>query len=146
MAWDNVSYYSDSLGYVVATHQNISTREGASVITYYYPLSKDGAHLERAHLQKAESSDWIKIITSDLERMHPGISADIISIDLWPWGHGMIRPSVGYLWGIDRQKMKLDCGRVSFAHSDMSGISNFEEAQFQGVEAAKKILAEQSKA
>ncbi len=36
-AWDNVSYYSDSLGYVMANHQDISTRARSNVITYYYP-------------------------------------------------------------------------------------------------------------
>jgi hypothetical protein len=36
--------------------------------------------------------------------------------------------------------MKQSNGRIYFAHSDMSGMSNFEEAQFHGVEAAKAIL------
>jgi hypothetical protein len=35
-------------------------------------------------------------------------------------------------------------GRVVFAHSDMSGISNFEEAQYHGVKAAKRVLAKLS--
>jgi hypothetical protein len=38
--------------------------------------------------------------------------------------------------------MKQNQGRVYFAHSDMSGMSNFEEAQYHGIVAAKKILAE----
>jgi hypothetical protein len=73
--------------------------------------------------------------------MHPGISSEIQSIDMWPWGHGMIRPSVGFIWSDTRHKMKDECGNVLFAHSDMSGMSNFEEAQYHGIEAAKKVLA-----
>ena len=40
LAWDNVSYYGDSLGYVVANHQNITTRRSSVVVTYYLPLSQ----------------------------------------------------------------------------------------------------------
>ena len=37
LAWDNVLYESESLGYVVATHQRGIDR-GPTVFTYYYPL------------------------------------------------------------------------------------------------------------
>lgn len=141
IAWDNVNYYSDSLGYVVATHQNISTRDSETVITYYYPLSTGSPSSERARLISFDASYWLKVLVADLEKMHPGIVEDIKAVDFWPWGHGMIRPSVGYIWGEARRKMKEAVGSIYFAHSDMSGISNFEEAQYQGVETAKTILA-----
>lgn len=141
VAWDNVSYYSDSLGYVVATHQNITTRPAQTVITYYYPLSSMDPHTARKVLSQTPPEVWSKKIIDDLEKMHPTISNDMLSIDLCPWGHGMIRPSVGYIWG-DRQKLIKELSEgIFFAHSDMSGISNFEEAQYQGIEAAKRILA-----
>jgi hypothetical protein len=140
VAWDNVSYYSDSLGYVVATHQNITTRLSKSVITYYYPLSKDSPQLERKKLLGSEPAYWREKIVMDLERMHPGIMETIISIELWPWGHGMIKPTPGFIWSKARQEMKTSAGKIFFAHSDMSGMSNFEEAQYHGVEAAKAIL------
>jgi hypothetical protein len=140
-AWDNVSYYSQSLGYVVANHQEITTRFKPTVITYYFPLSQQEPKLARKELYAATTEEWSKSIVKDLEKMHPGIAKDIISIDLWPWGHGMVRPSVGEIWGKPRQLMKEPKGNIFFAHSDMSGISNFEEAQYHGVEAAKMILA-----
>ncbi len=140
-AWDNVSYYSPSLGYVVANHQEITTRHKPTVITYYFPLSQQEPKASRQALYKASPEQWSKTIVEDLEKMHPGIANEIISIDLWPWGHGMVRPSVGEVWGESRQKMKEPRGNIYFAHSDMSGISNFEEAQYHGVEAAKIILA-----
>ena len=144
-AWDNVNYYSDSLGYVVATHQNITTRPGASVITYYFPLTDDSPVIARARLLKSNESEWSNSILSDLEKMHPGIGADILSIDL-AWGHGMIRPSIGFLWGESRKRMKESDGQIFLAHSDMSGMSNFEEAQYQGVEAARQVLAKLAQA
>jgi hypothetical protein len=111
------------------------------VITYYFPLSQQEPKLARKALYAASTEEWSKSIVKDLEKMHPGIGNEIISIDLWPWGHGMVRPSVGEIWGESRQSMKEPRGNILFAHSDMSGISNFEEAQYHGVEAAKMILA-----
>ncbi len=142
LAWDNVRYGSPSLGYVVATHQNITTRKNApTVITYYYPLAGTDPREARQSLVKIDTEEWSKRIVEDLEKMNPGIGWQIASMDLWPWGHGMIRPSVGYIWGETRKRMQQPNGNVYFAHSDMSGISNFEEAQYRGVEAAKMILA-----
>ena len=36
--------------------------------------------------------------------------------------------------------MQQNLGNIYFAHSDMSGISNFEEAQYQGIKAAGHIM------
>lgn len=141
LAWDNVSFASKSLGYVVATHQNITTQRNApTVITYYYPMAEYQPSEGRRQLLSLSAEEWSTKIVADLEKMHPGIRQQIRSMDLWPWGHGMIRPSVGFIWGDTRRKMKENVGNLLFAHSDMSGISNFEEAQYHGVEAAKSVL------
>ncbi len=140
IAWDNVSYYSNSLGYVSANNQEISTRTKPVVLTYYYPLSENSPTASRSQLYQSSAKEWTEKIVQDLESMHPGITNEILSIDLWPWGHGMIRPSVGFIWGDTRQRMKEALGHIVFAHSDMSGMSNFEEAQYHGVEAAKTVL------
>lgn len=139
-AWDNVSYYSQSLGYVNATHQNISTRTSKTVITYYLPLTKFEPRAGRTKLLSDSPQKWLKTIIADLDKMHPDIQNYILEAELWPWGHGMIRPTVGYIWGVDRKIMQENLGNIYFAHSDMSGISNFEEAQFQGIKAAGHIM------
>jgi monoamine oxidase len=139
-AWDNVSYYSPSLGYVVNTHQNLSTRQKGTVITYYYPMSSKNPLSARKELAKASCRQWSELIVDDLEKIHPQIKDSILAIDLWPWGHGMISPGVGFIWGNTRKKMQDNVGNLYFAHSDMSGISNFEEAQYHGVRAAQKII------
>ncbi len=140
-AWDNVSYYSPSLGYVVSNHQDIKVySDGAKVITYYLPLSKGSSAHERHTAYLKQYGDWTKLIVDDLEQMLPSVSQNILNLDVWLWGHGMIKPTVGYLWGETRQQMLKNVGNIYFAHSDMSGISIFEEAQYQGVEAAKKVL------
>ena len=71
---------------------------------------------------------------------HPNIEDLIISIDVWLWGHGMIKPKIGYIWGDHRKEALKNHGPVFFGHSDMSGISIFEEAQYWGITAAEKAL------
>ena len=76
----------------------------------------------------------------ELEFMHPGISSTIKHLDIWLWGHGMVIPKTGFIWSKERKELQKSLGKIHFAHSDMSGFSIFEEAQYHGVEAAKKIL------
>jgi hypothetical protein len=72
--------------------------------------------------------------------MHPEIRDLVEHIELWPWGHGMISPGIHWLWNPLRQEMQDPVGNIHFAHSDMSGVSIFEEAQYHGIQAAKRIL------
>ena len=52
----------------------------------------------------------------------------------------MIRPVPGFIWGETRQRMQERRGSIVFAHSDMSGISIFEEAFTRGTQAADTLL------
>jgi hypothetical protein len=63
------------------------------------------------------------------------------TIDVMLWGHGMIRPAPGFLWGPDRRRAAEPAGNVFFAHSDLSGISIFEEALHRGFRAAERALS-----
>jgi hypothetical protein len=47
----------------------------------------------------------------------------------------MIRPIPGFIWGHSRQLAGMHQPPVFFAHSDLSGISIFEEAYCRGVAA-----------
>jgi phytoene dehydrogenase-like protein len=140
-AWDNVSYYSDSLGYVVATHQTDTIARG-SVLTHYWPLTDLAPREARIAAAKVTPYEWRERILNDLERMHPEIRSIVERIDFRIWGHGMISPVPGYLSGKTRAALEKSYGRIHFAHSDISGMSLFEEAQYRGVLAAKKVLAD----
>ena len=64
----------------------------------------------------------------------------IEEVGIYRWAHAMVRPVPGFIWGAPRESLG-DIDRNFFgAHSDLSGMSNFEEAQYQGIEAAKKAL------
>ena len=141
-AWDNVLYDSPSLGYVVATHQNLRMTTGRSVLTYYLPLAAAHPATARAWMLEREWRDWVSLILADLGRAHPGIESTVTHADVMLWGHAMIRPVPGFAWGSARREAAAPRGPIRFAHSDMSGLSLFEEAQYHGVRAAEAVMRE----
>jgi hypothetical protein len=140
LAWDNVLYDSPSLGYVVATHQGLGTHLRETVLTYYYALADGPPARERVRLLRTGWKEWAGFILKDLSRAHPEIGELVTRLDLFLWGHAMVQPRVGFLWGRERREAARPRGRVHFAHSDLSGFSLFEEAQYRGVLAAERVL------
>lgn len=140
LAWDNVIYDSPSLGYVVATHQSLRTHIRETVFTYYYPLVAAPACEQRKRLLETSWETWSQFIVNDLAKPHPDIERLITRLDIFRWGHAMVRPRPGFLWGLERAQAAQRAGQVHFAHSDLSGFSIFEEAQYRGVLAAERVL------
>jgi hypothetical protein len=124
----------------VATHQNVDPVPRKTVITHYWPLDGATPAEERQRALARTHADWCERVVADLDQTHPGIHSHIQHIDVWVWGHGMIRPVPGFIWGEARQVMQQAHGRIVFAHSDMSGISIFEEAFTRGTQAADALL------
>jgi hypothetical protein len=141
LAWDNVLYESPSLGYVVATHQS-GRDAGPTVITYYYPLCDDDPRAARRRLLAIDRDGWADIALADLERAHPEIRLLVTRLDVMRWGHAMIRPRPGFLFGPERARAAQAHRGIHFAHSDLSGVALFEEALHRGVAAAEAVLAE----
>jgi len=141
-AWDNVLYDSPSLGYVVATHQDLRMTTGRSVLTWYLPLAAPSPETARAWMLQQDWRDLASLILADLGQAHPGIESTVTHVDVMLWGHAMIRPVPGFVWGEARRRAAAPYGPVRFAHSDMSGISLFEEAQYHGVRAAEEVMRE----
>jgi len=141
LSWDNVLYQSRALGYVVATHQAWNSHQSGTIFTYYYPLSEYHPSVGRRLLSGRNWHDWKEAILTDLSRPHPDLRGLTSNLDIFRWGHAMIRPTPGFLWGGERQTLVETKGRIHPAHSDLSGFSLFEEAQYRGIVAAMKILA-----
>ena len=137
LAWDNVIYDSALLGYVVATHQNLDTVRHDTVITYYWPLSDQEPAAARKVALARTLEDWQGYIVRDLLRVHPELEAHIENIDVRLWGHAMIRPTPGFIWGEPRRAAGVHQPPLYFANSDLSGISIFEEAYCRGHEAGR---------
>ncbi|HEY1555794.1 MAG TPA: FAD-dependent oxidoreductase [Kofleriaceae bacterium] len=134
-AWDNVFRDSPSLGYVCATHQRGRDR-GPTVWTWYYPFCDEDSAAVRGKLAGAGHAEWAEVVLADLERAHPDVRRHVERIDVAFWGHGMIRPRVGAMFGADPT---APLGRVHFAHTDLSGLALFEEAFDHGLRAAREV-------
>lgn len=140
LAWDNVLYESPGLGYVVATHQQLRSVPGPTVLTYYRPLDDALPSQARREALARPYLEWQKSILKDLSQAHPEIPDRAEQIDVWLWGHGMIRPEPGFLWGQERRQACDALPGLHFANSDMSGMSLFEEAHERGIAAAEAVL------
>jgi hypothetical protein len=141
LAWDNVVYGSPSLGYVVATHQGLELMPRETVLTYYWPLCDASPDEARRQAFATSLADWQRLVLAELLRIHPELEGAVRSVDVWVWGHGMVRPTPGSMWGSARRAACQQTPPVFFAHSDMSGISLFEEANARGVAAADAVAA-----
>jgi predicted NAD/FAD-binding protein len=142
LCWDNVIYGSDALGYVTATHQHIEMHADEKVVTYYKPLLNRDVHQARKMAYETDYETWKTLMLADLKNPHPNIEKSIKQIDTWIWGHGMIRPSPGFIWSENRIRSQEPINdTIYFAHSDLSGVSIFEEAFYRGHSAAKLALS-----
>jgi hypothetical protein len=141
-AWDNVLYDSRSLGYVVATHQR-GQDHGPTVWTWYYALAGDegDGRKSRDRLLTTTQREWSDIVLADLRRPHGDLVRRLERLDVWRWGHAMVRPRVGARAALTSLRPWVPIDSIHFAHTDLSGIALFEEAHDHGVRAAEEILA-----
>jgi protoporphyrinogen oxidase len=140
MAWDNVLRDSPSLGYVVATHQT-GRDHGPTVLTYYHPLCDEDPRAARRRLYAAGRDEWADVALTDLETAHPDIREVTTRVDVVRWGHAMVRPSPGFVFGGARAAAARPVQGIHFAHTDLSGVALFEEAFHHGIRAADEALA-----
>jgi hypothetical protein len=140
LAWDNVSWTSRSLGYVVDTHQSLKTIPGPTVLSWYLPLSDMPPADARRALIAQPLDYWQQMVRDDLLQTNPDLQGAISRIDIWRWGHAMIRPVPGFFWGGTRAATAQPQPPLFFAHSDLSGLSLFEEAHYRGTRAAQDAM------
>ncbi len=140
-AWDSVLRHSPSLGYVDATHQLDRDHARDTVWTWYLPITDLDEAAARAELMGTTWEDWRNLVLADLAPSHPGLAERVTHIDVRRWGHAMVKPVPGFVWGQSRQVAARPVGGVHFAHSDLSAMALYEEAHWQGVRAAEEVLA-----
>lgn len=137
LAWDNVLYDSPSLGYVNATHQK-GIDYGPTIWTYYYPMCHEPEG--RTKLFNYEWRDLADVCLTDISRAHPEIYDLCERVDIMRWGHAMISPRPGFIWGSERRKAHEPYRDIYFAHTDLSGIALFEEAFHHGLRAGELVI------
>ena len=107
-------------------------RSDAALASLDRALALAPAHA-KAHANRAA-------VLLDLGRAHPDLGSLVTQLDIFRWGHAMVRPEVGARTGSGRLQAARASGRLHFAHSDLSGVSLFEEAFDHGVRAADEVL------
>ncbi|MCY3738798.1 MAG: NAD(P)-binding protein [Gemmatimonadaceae bacterium] len=140
LAWDNVMMDSPSVGYVSARHQSSPAPEdGGEVLVYYLPLVGDPA-AARQELLRSDPQPWARRVMADLARVHPHLPGLVEGIDICRWGHGMVRPAPGLIWGPESHLRRQPWGALAFASCDATGLPLFEESLFAGIAAAERCL------
>ncbi len=140
LAWDNVLRDSEALGYVVATHQSLQDH-GPTVWTWYRPFAGPDCDAERARLLAMDWPTSARMVLDDLRPAHPDLEGLVSRLDVMRWGHAMVRPVPGLLWDAEFLALARPFGGVHFAHTELSGLALFEEAQDHGIRAAEEVLA-----
>ncbi|MGH1519087.1 NAD(P)-binding protein [Chryseobacterium sp. JK1] len=141
LAWDNVIYGSSGLGYIYDQHQNLDQILNEKVITYYRSFSSNDCKKARKKLYAMKEAELRSLVLEDLKKAHPLIEDFIIEMQFHKIGHAMIAPVPGQIFGEAAQSAKEPIDdKIFFAHSDLSGISIFEEAFYQGIRTAEKML------
>jgi hypothetical protein len=140
-AWDNVVYGARGLGYVDAGHNALRiVDDGPRMLAYYAPLLGPPAEARRGLIGATWEAEAQGVL-DDLSAAVPELAGITSRIDVWHHGHGTIVPAVGlhapgrlaaYAEGWPRG--------VVVAHTDLSGLSLFEEAHYHGVRAADRVL------
>lgn len=141
--WDNVLLDSPSLGYVSATHQR-GRDHGPTVWTYYLPLVDDDPSVARRKLLELNWQSCAELALSDLAPAHADLAPLVERLDVMRWGHAMVQPRVGFMFGGARQRAAQPWRAIYFAHSDLSGVALFEEAFDRGTRAAEAVIAARS--
>lgn len=139
-AWDNVTFGSKSLGYVVAEHQRAGKLPHARTLTFFHAFDHDDTLQSRRRMWAMSAAEIADFALAELKKPHPEIENHVEEIGAYRWAHAMIRPVPGFLAARDRFDYSVIDRGFYAAHSDVSGMSNFEEAQFRGVEAARRVI------
>ncbi|MCO5170639.1 MAG: FAD-dependent oxidoreductase [Planctomycetes bacterium] len=138
LAWDNVFYGKPSLGYVVANRA--APPDAPSVVTWYRPFAELSPAEARARLLALDHAAIVDLALEELLEVHPSLAEQVLAVDAWRWGHAMIRPVPGFVWGPARAAALEPIGALLQACSDLSGIPVFEEAFYRGVLAGEEVL------
>ena len=81
------------------------------------------------------------MVFDDLKIAHPDIESITEEINIHLLGHGMISPVPGFIFGeAKKEAAKNINNKIFFSHSDLSGISIFEEAFHQGINIVNQIV------
>lgn len=138
LSWENIIYKSNSLGYVNASNQFLSRTQASINLPWYYLAPSSDS---RKQILNSTYEHWSKLLINDFEKVYSNFENSLISVDISVWGHAMIKPKVGFIWSENRlSASKSIDNNLYFAHTDLSGISIFEEGFLRGRSVALQLI------
>jgi hypothetical protein len=142
LSWDNVVYQEPGLGYVVSTHQDIRmSRPDRTAFTAYHALSDREPAAARRWLERASVRELAEVASRDLRLAYGWrLPLCVERVAITVRAHAMAVPQPGFLSNPGRMALRNAAGPIFFAHSDLSGLSLFEEAAWWGYRAALRIV------
>ena len=141
LCWDNVIHGNTSLGYVVADHNLVDHHQPYHNITYYIPYAEGQPSEIRQQLSGLTHAQWVNKLVTELTVVHPDIRDNLAELNVMIWGHAMCQPRPGMIFSGLRKTLREPIDKkIFFAHTDLAGISIFEEGFYQGLRVANEIL------
>jgi hypothetical protein len=115
--------------------------------TAYHALSDRSPDAGRRFLNEASTADLLQMASRDLKLAYGWrLPLCVERVAITVRGHAMAVPRPGFLSNPGRLSLRDAPGPIFFAHSDLSGLSLFEEASWWGYQAAAHVAAAVSRA
>lgn len=144
LAYDNVIFESDNLGYIHSENQSLYFDRKNKVLTTYLCVTGRDINKLRKEISNLKKEDLFSMAVKDLRLAYGDKALSLIKdVQITVRGHAMSYPEVGFKKRNEKLHVelnKLEKNGLYFAHSDLSSISIFEEASWWGYNVAKKIL------
>jgi spermidine dehydrogenase len=130
--------------------------DSPALLTFYVPFNRRGhSRLDQGNLARQEMfatsyRDYELQIRRQMVKLFGNAGfdpvRDIAGIVLNRWGHAYVTAGPGFFFGKDGKPAPSDVlrqplGRLTFAHSELSGHQNAEAAALEGQRAAEQVLA-----
>lgn len=153
--WWGSKYWADFVTADWATpHRKKKGRP--TVLTFFGGNTASAEELpgERYKLLNTPFGDYEKSLREDTARIFEKTSfqfdRDVTSIQIYRWGHGMLMPVPGSIFGESkdptqhapcyRHKIRAQLGRISFAGQDTEGTPSVESALYSGLRATEEVM------
>ena len=104
------------------------------------PLSDMPPSEARRLLLKRPQPEWRRWSRKICSTINSELEGAITGIDVWRWGHAMIRRRPAFSGSAPRRPLSQTRPPLFLAHSDLSGLSLFEEAHYRGAQAAEGAM------
>ena len=118
------------------------SRPDRTAFTAYYALSDREPDAARHWLEHASIAELSEAVSRDLKLAYGWrLALCVERVAITVRAHAMAVPSPDFLSNPGRAALRSASGPIFFAHSDLSGLSLFEEAAWWGYRAAVQVAS-----